>query len=113
MPEKYNLLQQRYITRAELNQLWTSNINEQQQSARLTLKALLETMSTPTNNVIVYPQKHVKLTSSLSQKPELTESQNDSYWLMLKSGNISKYRGCQKDLGEIILGRLEFDFFPK
>ena len=42
-----------YLTRAELNQLFTSNINEEQQSARLTLKALLETMPTPKNNDIV------------------------------------------------------------
>ena len=48
-----------YLARAELNQLFTSNINDKQQSARLTLKALLETTSTPKNNIIVYPQKHV------------------------------------------------------
>ena len=62
-----------YFTRAELNQLFTSNINEEQQSARLTLKALLETTSTPKNNITVYCQKHVKLTSSLPQKPEQAE----------------------------------------
>ena len=59
VPENSNLLQQMYLTRAELNQLFTSNINDKQQSARLTLKALLETTSTPKNNIIVYPQKHV------------------------------------------------------
>ena len=54
VPENSNLLQQMYLTRAELNQLFTSNINEEQQSARLT--ALLETTSTFKNNIIVYPQ---------------------------------------------------------
>ena len=32
---------------------------------------------------------------------------------MKKSGNIWKCRGCKEQLGEIILGRLELDFFPK
>ena len=43
-----------YLARVELNQLFTSNISEKHQSARLALKTLLETMSTPKNNVIVY-----------------------------------------------------------
>ena len=38
MPENSNLSQQMYLTRAELNQLFTSNINEEQKSARLTLR---------------------------------------------------------------------------
>ena len=40
------------IIRAESNHLFTSNINEEKQSARLTLKALFETTSTSKNNVI-------------------------------------------------------------
>ena len=72
--ESSNLLQQMYITRAEVNHLFTSNISGEEQSARLKLKALLETPSiTPQNNVIVYPQKHVKLSSSSPQKPVLPE----------------------------------------
>ena len=88
----YSMCQKMYLTRAELNQLFTSNINEEQQSARLTL----ETTSFPKNNITVYPQKHVKQTSSLPQKPVLPEPQNDSHWLMKKSGNISKCRGCKE-----------------
>ena len=65
-----------YFTKAEL---CASNINEEQQSARLILKALLETVPTPKNNAIVYPPKHVKLTSSLPQKPVLGEPKNDPY----------------------------------
>ena len=60
VPENSNSLLQIYLTRAELNQLFTSNISEEQQSARLTLKTLLETRSTLKNNVIVYPQKACK-----------------------------------------------------
>ena len=62
---KFKLLPQMYLKGAELNQLFISNINDEQQPARLTLKALLETTSTPQNNFIIYSQKHVKLTSSL------------------------------------------------
>lgn len=84
-----------YLARVELNQLFTSNISEKHQSARLALKALLETMSTLKNNVIVYSQKGVK------------------YWLIKTLASILKCRGCKEDLGQIIMGRLEFDFFPK
>ena len=73
-----------YHGRAELNQFFTSNISEEQQSARLTLKALLETTPIPKNNIIAYPQKYVKLTSSLTQKPVLPESENDPYYLIKK-----------------------------
>ena len=111
VPENSNSLQQMYLTRAELNQLFTSNINEEHQSTRLTLKALLETTSTLKSNIIVYPQKHVKLTSLLPHRPVLPEPRNDPYWLMKKSGNISKCRDYKEDLGGIILGRLELDFF--
>ena len=47
VPENSNLRQQVYLTIAELNQLFTSNIDEEQQSSRLTLKAFLETMLPP------------------------------------------------------------------
>ena len=72
-----------YHTRSELNQFFTSNISEEQQSATLTLKALLEITSIPKNNIIVYPHKYVKLTSSLTPEPE-----NNPYYLIKKSGNF-------------------------
>ena len=109
--ENSNLLQQIYLAKAELNYLFSSNINGEQQSARLTLKAMLEITPTLQNNVIVYPPKHVKVTSSLSQKSVLPKPENDPYWLIEKSGNISKCRSYKGELGEIILGRLELDFF--
>ena len=77
VPENFNLLQQMFLARVKLNQLFTSNISEEQQSARRTLKTLLETMSTFKNNVIFYLPKHVKIMSSLLQKPVLPEPQND------------------------------------
>ena len=77
-----------YHTRAELNQFFTSNISEKQQSATLTLNALLITTSIPKNNIIAYPQKYAKLTSSLTQKPVLPEPENDPYYLIKRSGNF-------------------------
>ena len=46
-------------------------------------------------------------------KPVLAEPENDPYWLMKKSGSISKCRSCKEELEEIIFGRLELAFFPK
>ena len=60
-----NLLQQ-ILTITKLNQLFTSNISEEQQSARLTGNSIY-----PKSNVTICLQKHVKLTSLLTQKPRL------------------------------------------
>lgn len=56
---------------------------------------------------------HVKLTSSLPEKTVLLKTQNDPYWLENKSATIAKCRGWKEDLGVIILGRLELDYFRK
>ena len=32
---------------------------------------------------------------------------------MKNSGSISKFRDCKEELREVILGRLELDFFPE
>ena len=77
------------------------------------LRALLETTSTPKNNITVYLQKHAMVTSSLPQKPVLPEPQNNPYWLMKRQGSISKCRGYKKELGEIILAVLDLDCFLK
>ena len=55
---KFKFIAANMFTRAELNHLFTSNINEDQQSARLTLRSLLETTSTPP---LPHPPKNIVL----------------------------------------------------
>ena len=43
----------------------------------------------------------------------LLKTQSDPYWLENKSATIAKCRGSKEDLGVIILGRLELDYFRK
>ena len=33
--------------------------------------------------------------------------------MVKRSGAISKYRGCKESLNEVVMGRIEIDFFPK
>ena len=43
----------------------------------------------------------------------MPEPQDDPYWIIRKTGNISKCYGCSEELKDgIVLGRMEFDYFP-
>ena len=55
----------------------------------------------------------MSLTETLPRKPFLPEPQNDPYWMVKRSGAISKCRGCKESLNEVVMGRIEIDFFPK
>ena len=47
-------------------------------------------------------------------KPNLPEPQNDPYWLLKREGSVKRCNGCsEKTLGNIILGRIDLDFYPK
>ena len=58
-------------------------------------------------------QKQVSITETLPRKPFLQEPQNDPYWMVKRSGAISKCRGCKDSLNEVVMGRIEIGFFPK
>ena len=60
----------------------------------------------------VPPQENVPLKQSLLAKPFMLEPQNDPYWLLKRTGNISKCHGCKSNLDNYVLGRIECDFFP-
>ena len=68
---------------------------------------------TTVTSLHVPQQKQVSLTETLPRKPFLQEPQNDSYWLVKRSGAISKCCGCKDSLNEVVMGRIEIDFFPK
>ena len=57
---KFLFIAANILIKAEFNQLFTSNMNKKQQSARSTLQPL-ETTSTFKNNVIVYAFKTCKI----------------------------------------------------
>ena len=57
-------------------------------------------------------KKQVSLTDTLPRKPFLPEPQDGPYWMVKRSGAISKCR-CKESLNEVVMGRIEIDFFPK
>ena len=73
---------------------------------------MLETTSIVTS-VHVPQQKQMSLSETLPRKPFLPEPQNDPYWMVKRSGAISKCRGCKESLNEVAMGRIEIDSFPK
>ena len=43
----------------------------------------------------------------------MPEPEDDPYWIIWKTGNISKCFDCSEELKDgIVFGRMEFDYFP-
>ena len=78
----------------------------------MTPKTMLETTSTVTS--LYFPQqKQASLTETLPRESFLSEPQNDPYWMVKRSGAISKCLGCKESLNEVVMGKIKIDFFPK
>ena len=121
-----NLLHQVYLTKAQVRNIFSSeSLNGQptQQKSddqsrtklkpKQTIKALLLTTSTRPKPK-VDPTMNVNAGRPLPMKPNLPEPQNDPYWLLKREDNIKRCNGCSENtLGDIILGRIELDFYPK
>ena len=60
----------------------------------------------------ILPQENVFLNQSLPANAFMPEPQNDPYWPLKGTGNISKCYGCKSDLDNFVLGRIECDIFP-
>ena len=73
---------------------------------------MFETTSTVTT-LHIPQQKQASLIETLPRKPFLPEPQNDPYWMIKRSGAISKCRGCKQSLNEVVMSRIKIDFFPK
>ena len=110
--ETSHILQQMFLTKNELRKIFSGEkIISYPCETKLTTRAKLQSTSTLTR-MEVPKQTQVPLHKPLPQKPSMPEPQNDKYWLMKKSGNISKCNGCKEQLGNLVLGRIESDFFP-
>ena len=78
----------------------------------MTPKAMLETTSTVIS-LHVPQQEQVSLNKTLPRKSFLPEPQNDPFLMVKRSGAISKCCGCKESLNEVVIGRIEIDFFSK
>ena len=109
--ESSHLLQQVYLTKNELLNIFHQKVPISNENIKLTNRAILQSTSTLTR-MAVPPQENVPLDQSLPAKPFMPEPQNDPYWLLKRTGNISKCHACRSDLDNYVLGRIECDFFP-
>ena len=110
--ESSYILKQIYLTEREIKNLFNCCASEKSKSNQMTPKVMLETTSTVTN-LHIPQQKQVSLTETLPRKSFLPEPQNDPYWMVKCSRTISKCRRCKESLNEVVMGRIEIDFFPK
>ena len=101
------------MTKKEIESLFNCCASEKSGSNQMKPKTLLETTS-PVTSLYVPQKKRVSSTENLPRKSSLLERQNDLYWIVKRwSGAISKYHGFKKSLNELVMGRIEIDFFPK
>ena len=56
-------------------------------------------------------QENVPLNQSFPVKLFMIEPQDNFYWLLKRTGNISKCHGCKSNLNNYVLGHIECDFF--
>ena len=104
--ESSYLLQQVCLTKNELLNIFHQKVPISNENIKLTNRAILQSTSTLTR-MAVPPQKNVPLNQSLPAKPLMQEPQNDPYWVLRRTGNISKCHGCKSDLDKYILGPIE------
>ena len=109
--ESSHLLQQVYLTKNELLNIFHQKVPISNENIKLTNRAILQSTSTLTRMAIP-PQENVPLNQSLPAKPFMPEPQNDPYWLLKRTVNLSKCHGYKSDLDNYVLGRIECDFFP-
>ena len=110
--ESSYILQQIYLTKKEIKNLFNCCVAEKGKSSQMTPKAMLKTISSVTS-LYVPQQKQVSLTRYLPRKPFLPEPQNVPYGMVKRSGAIRKCRGHKEGLNEVVMGRIEIDLFPK
>ena len=108
-----NILQQIHLTARENHK--TGVIKQvSNQASSMTTKALLFTTSTKRKPFVGRLPDPVSPDVPLPLTPAMPEPRNDPYWVIVKKGQMITCNGCkEKTLGKIILGRIEFDYFPK
>ena len=108
--ESSHLLQQVYLTKNELLNIFHHKVPISNENIKLTNRAILQSTSTLTR-IVLPPQENVPLSPSLPAKPFMPEPQNDPYWLLKRTGNISKCHGYKSHLDNYVLSCIEFVFW--
>ena len=108
--ESSYILQQIYLTKKEIKNMFNCCVSEKSKSNPMAPKAMFKITSTEVS-LDVPQQKQVFLTKTLPRKPFLLEPQNDLYWMVNRSRAISKFHGCKESLDEVVMSRVEIDFF--
>ena len=83
--ESSHLLQQAYLTKNELLNIFNQKVPISNENIKLTNRAILQSTSTLTR-MAVPPQENVPLNQSLPAKPFMPEPQNDPCWLLKRKG---------------------------
>ena len=109
--ESSYLLQPLYLTKKRVAKYFPSKSSYLKRKYK-TNRSCDSPITSTLTQMAVPPQENVPLNQSLPAKPFMPEPQNDPYLLLKRTGNILKYHGCNSDLDNYVLGRIECDFFP-
>ena len=113
LSEDSTVLQQVHLSGSEVMEMLSNKVPKSVDNCpKLTPKALLRSTST-VGYMQIPNQPKTPLNKKMTAKPPMPEPQDDPYWIIGKTGNISKCYGCSEELKDgIVLGRMEFDYFP-
>ena len=112
LSEDSAVLQQVHLSGSELIEMFSNKVSKSADNcSKLTPKALLRSTST-VGYMQIPNQPKTPLNKKMTAKPPMPEPQDDPYWIIGKTGNISKCYGCSEELKDgVVLGRMEFDYF--
>ena len=105
IPESLYIIQPLYLTKTELKKLSPSLFEFiVSEETALTTIALLK-LSSNISKFRASTQPQLKSSDGMPTNLSLTESQNDSYWILKRSRHIKKCHGCKEEVEENVIRR--------
>ena len=105
IPESLYIIQPQYLTKIELKKLSPSLFEFiVSQETALTTIALLK-LSSNISKFRASTQPQLKSSDGMPTNLSLTESQNDSYWILKRSRHIKKCHECKEEVEENVIRR--------
>ena len=105
LPESLYIIQPLYLTKTELKKLSPSLFEFiVSEETALTTIALLK-LSSNISKFRASTQPQLKSSDGMPTNLSLTESQNDSYWILKRSCHIKKCHGCKEEVEENVIRR--------
>ena len=104
IPEPLYIIQPLYLTKTKLKKSASLFEFIASEETALTTIALLK-LSSNISKFRASTQLQLKSSDGMPTNLSLTESQNDSYWILKRSRHIKKCHGCKEEVEENVIRR--------